>query len=244
MINFDLSNPIVIFISVLTLMAIVSLVISMHEASHAYVANKLGDPTARLLGRMTINPGAHIDPIGTIIVPLVLLVLTGFIFGWAKPTPINPLNFSRPRQDSALVAFAGPASNFALAGIVGFFSRLLPISSLEKTTIINLALGGQWSSLFDLIGGNVFSLIFFILAIIVVLNLILGIFNLLPIPPLDGFKIVVGIVPKETALQLAALERYGPIILIIFIFFFFQLVSPIISAILSILLNLFIGTSF
>lgn len=244
MTSFDPSNPVVIFFSVLTVMAIVSLVISMHEASHAYAANKLGDPTARLMGRMTLNPGAHIDPIGTIVVPLVLVIFTGFLFGWAKPTPINPLNFSRPRQDSALVAFAGPASNFALATVVGFFSRLLPISALEKTNIVYTALRGQWASLFDLIGADVFSLIFLILAVIIVFNLILGIFNLLPIPPLDGYKILIGIVPKETAIRLAVLERYSTLILIIFIFFFFQFLSPIISATLSTLLNLLIGTTF
>lgn len=244
MISFEPSNPIVIFLSVLTIMGIVSLVISMHEASHAYAANKLGDPTARLLGRITLNPGAHIDPIGTVVVPLVLLILTGFVFGWAKPTPINPLNFSRPRQDSALVAFAGPASNFALATAAGLFSRLLPISALERTVIVNMALGGQWASLFDLIGADVFSLIFLILAVIIVLNLILGIFNLLPIPPLDGYRVLLGIVPKETAIRLAVLESYGPLLLIIFIFFFFRFLSPIISAVLSILLNLLGGTAF
>lgn len=216
----------------------------MHEASHAYAANKLGDPTARLMGRMTLNPGAHIDLIGTIIVPIVLFILTRFVFGWAKPTPINPLNFSRPRQDSALVAFAGPASNFALATVVGLISRLLPISALEKTSIVYTALRGQWTSLFDLIGADVFSLIFLILAVIVVFNLILGIFNLLPIPPLDGYKILLGIVPKETAIRLSILEKYGTLILVIFIFFFFQFLSPIIGAVLSILLNILIGTIF
>src|SRR3990172_7387342 len=100
------------FLAILSALAIIGVVISVHEASHAFFANKLGDPTARLMGRMTINPSAHIDPIGTILVPLLLIILPllahsrpGFIFGWAKPTPVNPLNFANPRRDSALVAF-------------------------------------------------------------------------------------------------------------------------------------------
>ncbi|OGY26046.1 MAG: hypothetical protein A2Z11_04110 [Candidatus Woykebacteria bacterium RBG_16_43_9] len=240
--SFDLSNPFFVFPLILTVFAIITLVISMHEASHAYIANRLGDPTARLLGRVTLNPSAHIDPIGTVLVPLIMLIFTGFVFGWAKPTPINPLNFTNPRRDSAIVAFAGPASNLALAFVVGVLSRLIPLSSSDKTSIIVLALQSKFSILFDLIDGNITALLFLILAVVIVLNLILAIFNLLPIPPLDGYKILLGIVSKEAALRLSVLESYGPIILLIFIFFFFQLLSPIIGGLLGLLINLFTGT--
>ena len=243
------TDPLTIFFLVLAFLIILAFVISLHEAAHAYFANLLGDPTARLLGRVTLNPTAHIDPIGTVLVPLILLILPlittgkpGFIFGWAKPTPINPLNFRRPRRDSAITAFAGPASNLTLAFVVGFISRLIPLSSPDKTSIVGLALSRQFSALFDLIDGSTTALIFLILAVIIVLNLILAIFNLLPIPPLDGYKILIGIVPRETAIRLSVLESYGPIILIIFIFFFFQFLSPAISGILVSLLNFLTGT--
>ena len=211
MVALDTSNPASIFLLVLAFLLIIGLVISVHEASHAYFANRLGDPTARLLGRMTLNPAAHVDPIGTIIVPLVLFIFGGFIFGWAKPTPINPLNFAHPRRDSAIVAFAGPASNFTLAILFSIIFRVFPID---------------------------------ILLIIISINLILGIFNLIPIPPLDGYKVLLGIVPKEIALRLAVLERYGPIILIVFLLFFIRVFSPIIFAVLNFLLQLFAGGSF
>ena len=210
MVNLDTSNPASVFLLVLSFLIIISLVISVHEASHAYFANKLGDPTARLLGRMTLNPAAHIDPIGTVLVPLVLFVLGGFIFGWAKPTPINPLNFVNPRRDGAIVAFAGPASNFTIAIFFSILFRIFPIQ---------------------------------VLLILISINLILGIFNLLPIPPLDGYKVLLGILPKEAALRLSVLENYGPIILIVFLFLFIQFLAPVIFAILNTLLLLLTGTT-
>jgi Zn-dependent protease len=210
MINFDTANPVSVFLMVLAVLIIIGLIISVHEASHAFMANRLGDPTARLMGRMTLNPSAHIDPIGTILVPILLVIFAGFFFGWAKPTPINPLNFANPRRDSAVTAFAGPASNFAMAIAASVLYRVFP------------------NELFFLF---------------IVINLILGIFNLLPIPPLDGFKVLVGILPKEAALRLAVLENYGPIVLILFLLIFFQIFSGIISAILNALLFLLIGTT-
>ncbi|MDP2720557.1 MAG: site-2 protease family protein [bacterium] len=211
MASLDTSSPINVFFVILSALVIISVVISVHEASHAFFANKLGDPTARLMGRMTLNPMAHIDPIGTILIPLILFIFGGFIFGWAKPTPINPLNFSHPRRDSAIVAFAGPASNFTLAIFFSILFRILP---------------------------NQFFLFF------VSINLILGIFNLIPVPPLDGYKVLLGILPREAALRLSVLENYGPIILIIFLFFFIQFFAPLISAAINILLRLLVGTTF
>ena len=211
MINFDTSNPASVFLSILGILIIVSLIISVHEASHAFFANKLGDPTARLMGRMTLNPSAHIDPLGTVLVPILSFLFAGLIFGWAKPTPINPLNFKNPRRDSAIVAFGGPLSNFAMAISASVAFRIFP---------------------------NEFIFTF------IWINLILGIFNLLPIPPLDGFKILIGVLPKEAAIRLSVLENYGPLILIAFLLFFFQIFSGVILLVLNNLLVVLTGTTF
>lgn len=197
MTSFNTTDPITLFFSILVFLVIISLVISVHEAAHAFVANLRGDPTARLMGRMTLNPIAHIDPLGTLIIPLFLLIFSGFMFGWAKPTPINPLNFRYPRRDSALTALAGPASNFLLAVIFAITFRLFPNSI----------------SLF-----------------LVQINLILGIFNLIPVPPLDGFKIIIGILPKELAISLSGLEAYGPFLMLGLLFVFLWVFSPAIVA--------------
>jgi Zn-dependent protease len=210
MFDLSLGSPVEIFLSILAFLVIISLVISVHEASHAYSANILGDPTARLMGRMTLNPIAHIDPLGTLILPLILIVLQAPVFGWAKPTPINPINFQNPRRDSAFVALAGPASNFAMAIAFSILFRIFP---------------------------NPF------LFTIVAINLVLGIFNLIPIPPLDGYKILIGVLPKEAALRLASLENFGPMFLILFLLVFFRVLSPIIFTVLQFFLVLFTGVS-
>jgi len=240
-----MSNFLPTFIIILFVISIVSIIISMHEAAHAYIANRLGDPTAKLLGRITLNPSAHIDPLGTLVVPLILLVLSGgaFVFGWAKPTPINPLNFENPRKDSALTAFAGPASNFILATIIGVVSRLIPLTSETKNLIVRLGFGGQWDNLFNIIDGDILAFIFLALTGIVIFNLILGIFNLIPVPPLDGFRILVGILPKDLALKLATLESYGPIVLILFLFVFINIFSGFISTLITFLLSILVGTT-
>jgi len=208
MFSFDASNPFVIFITILSLLAIIGLVISVHEAAHAFVANKLGDPTARLAGRMSLNPAAHIDPIGTVLIPLVLFILNAPVFAWAKPTPVNLLNFHRPMRDSALVALAGPLSNFLLAILFGILFRFL--------------------------GGT-------LLIVIIQLNLVLALFNLIPVPPLDGYKVLLGILPKETGLRLMVLESYGPIFLIVFLLLFFRVFSPILINLLQNLTSLITG---
>ncbi|OGY25793.1 MAG: hypothetical protein A2Z24_00475 [Candidatus Woykebacteria bacterium RBG_16_44_10] len=206
------TDPLTLFFLILAFLIILALVISLHEAAHAYVANLLGDPTARLLGRVTLNPTAHIDPVGTVIVPIALFIISqgSFMFGWAKPTPINPLNFRSPRRDSAIVAFAGPASNFAAAIVFSLIFRLFPSE---------------------------------IFLFLVTINLVLGLFNLIPVPPLDGYKVLLGLLPREAALRVSAIENYGPVVLILFFFVFFRFVSPILLSILNTLLNLLVGTT-
>jgi Zn-dependent protease len=174
----------------------------IHEYSHGAMADYLGDPTARHAGRLTLNPLAHIDWFGTVILPLILYLTTGMAFGYAKPVPYNPYNLKNQKRDPGLVAIAGPASNFLLALILGLLVKFLPASE------------------------NFLQ----ILSIGVYANVLLMIFNLVPIPPLDGSKVLFAILPdSETAIKIKLfLERYGTIILFAFIFFGFRLIYPII----------------
>ncbi|MFZ5425316.1 MAG: site-2 protease family protein [Patescibacteria group bacterium] len=160
--------------------------ISIHEFAHAYIADKLGDPTARYMGRVTLNPKAHLDPMGT-----VLLLLAGF--GWGKPVPFNPIHLKNPKRDAALISFAGPASNFILATLLAIVLKLLP----------NVPF-------FFLAESFLFLTIFY--------NLVLGIFNLIPVHPLDGFKIVNGLLPNELSIQWMQMAPYGIFILLLLIF--------------------------
>jgi Zn-dependent protease len=168
--------------------------LSVHEYAHARAARAQGDFTAEELGRLTLNPLAHIDPFGTIIVPLLLLISSGgrVGFGWAKPVPINPFNFRSPRRGIIIVSLAGPASNIALAIVAAIILRLAGFALT----------GGLGSSLF------------FILETIILLNLYLAFFNLIPIPPLDGSGVLSAILPPEYARKYERMGRYGIFILI------------------------------
>lgn len=162
------------------------LAITIHEFSHGYIAYRLGDPTAKNAGRLTFNPISHLDPFGT----LAILFIG---FGWAKPVPVDPRNFSDPRRDNLWVALAGPASNFLTAIAFGILFRLL-------STIIT--------------GPGIGEIIILMIYLAVWINLVLTIFNLLPIPPLDGFHILEGLVSYETYIKLQQYARIGPMILL------------------------------
>jgi Zn-dependent protease len=171
--------------------------VTVHEVAHGWVANKLGDRTAFMLGRLSLNPFKHIDPIGTVVVPLFFLLVGNFIFGWAKPVPVNWRNLKHPRRDAALVAIAGPLSNFLMALLWLF--------------VLNL---GAW--LFQ----NGFSpAIFFIYVgqAGITINLLLMILNLVPIPPLDGSRVVSSLLSARWAMVYDAVEPYGLIILVLLI---------------------------
>lgn len=173
----------------------VLLAITLHEAAHGWMANKLGDPTAKSLGRISLNPIRHIDPIGTVVLPLMLLMTTGFVIGWAKPVPVDMRYFKQPILDMAVVALAGPASNFLMAcgwAMVLFVGKLMYSP-------------GDAFALFLMKAGDAGILI----------NLILMVLNLLPVPPLDGGRVVAGVMPPQMAMSYMRIEPYGMWIVIL-----------------------------
>lgn len=181
-------------IPVLLVAAILLLVaFPVHEFAHALAAYRLGDSTARYLGRLTLNPIAHFDPIGALF--LFVTALGGFAIGWAKPTPVNPANLAGGRQGEALVAFAGPFSNLIMASLVAVPLRAIGILGIEAPTFVLT-----------------------ILTYLVLFNLLLFVFNLLPIPPLDGYKILLAVVSPRVAWQLRPYEQYGWLILFALLF--------------------------
>lgn len=198
-------DPIILIFQVIVL--IFSVII--HEISHGLMAYRLGDKTAKEMGRLTLNPIKHIELFGSIILPLMLLVLQSpILFGWAKPVPFNPMNLKDPKKGSGIIGIAGPLSNFAIAVV---FSVILKA--------------------FLLIGFSAATPLVIFLNIIILVNVVLGVFNLVPIPPLDGSKVLFAFLPKGTENFQAVYEQYGFFMLIFFILFGFSLITPIILAI-------------
>ena len=172
--------------------------ITVHEVAHGWMARRLGDPTAMMLGRLTLNPVKHVDPIGTLLVPGVLLVLGGFIFGWAKPVPVTWQNLKNPRRDMILVAAAGPASNLLMALL---WALVMKVGFSLAATLPAIGM-----PLIYMGGAGIF------------INLILMVLNLLPMPPLDGGRIVSGLLPPRLSWQFDRIEPFGFIILLALLF--------------------------
>lgn len=198
-------------------LAALLLSISIHEFAHAYTADRLGDPTAKLSGRLTINPLAHLDPLGSL-----LILIIGF--GWGKAVPVDPFNLKNPRQDGALISFAGSASNLLLAGLFSLLLRLIELVSLN-------------------IYSPIFPFLAFFFLITIKISVMLAIFNLVPLPPLDGAKIIAGLLPQDKALEFEQfMQRNGILLFIVFLFPFFnsplifKIINPLISALTALLL--------
>jgi Zn-dependent protease len=170
--------------------------ITLHEAGHALCAYKLGDPTAKLLGRVTLNPLKHIDPIGTGIVPVALAIMTkfNFVFGWAKPVPMTPQNFKYPRRDTALVALAGPLANIIMCCLWALIMKFVLMGEPQKSMPLTF--------------------LFFAAKAGIIINLILFLLNMLPIPPLDGSRCVASLLPPKYSYYFMKVEPYGFFILI------------------------------
>lgn len=196
------------------------LAIMMHEVSHGYVAERFGDPTARLLGRLNLNPFKHLDPIGSIAVFI-------FGFGWARPVPVNPSNFRRPRKDMVWVALAGPLTNLMLALFSALLLRILgwfdPVSPDEAGLYLQMLTPLKMMVAFSLY-----------------INVLLAVFNLLPVPPLDGGRILMGFVPDVYATLLSRLEPFG-LVLIVLLVFFTNLWSVVLAPIISFIVMLLAG---
>ena len=200
---------------ILLLIVPMLLALTFHELAHAWVADRLGDPTPRMMGRLTINPLKHLDPIGTL-----AIFLTG-MFGWAKPVPVNPRYFKNPAKAMKWVALAGPITNLCLAAIFAIVAKILIMTAgpfiLRTSPVLNP--------------------IFIMVNISIILNVALGIFNMVPIPPLDGSKVLMSILPLDKAITFSRIEPYGFIILIALIYtgMLHRVMGPIIDLTVGVL---------
>ncbi len=190
---------------------------TVHEVAHGWVALRLGDRTAQMMGRLTLNPFKHIDPIGTLLVPGILLVLGGFIFGWAKPVPVSFQNLRRPKADMAWVALAGPMANLVMALIWALVAKIG--LSLAQT------------------GSGIGEPMLFMGVAGILINAMLMMLNLLPLPPLDGGRVLVSVLPGPLSWQVSRLEPYGFVILLALLFFGLLglILWPLVSALLNLL---------
>lgn len=187
--------------------AILLFSVAVHETAHGYAALYLGDPTARLQGRLSLNPLKHLDPMGSIFLPLFLALAHAPVFGWAKPTPVNPYNLRGGKWGPAIVAAAGPLSNIALAIAFGLCIRFVSLATVLPITALQIA------------------------SSIIFINIYLAIFNFVPLPPLDGSKVLFALLPYRYGHIQHFLERYGFILLLVFIFFLGAVLDPVAAGI-------------
>lgn len=217
MINMNLTTVQQISVSILPIL----FAITVHEVAHGYIAYLLGDRTARILGRLTLNPIKHIDLIGTIIVPIVLFVLGGVVLGWAKPVPINTRNLNKPKRDMALIAVAGPSANFIMAIIWALFAKLaLVLVNLNFSEVLVLYYMGMAG---------------------ISINIMLMVINLLPIPQIDGGHIVSAMLPRSLSVYYDRLSPYGLLILMLLLLFgvLQKILVPVVSFLFASVVSMF-----
>jgi Zn-dependent protease len=185
--------------------------VTLHEVGHGWAANKLGDSTAKDMGRLTVNPLKHIDPVGTVIVPLIMFFASGFIFGWAKPVPVNWNKLRNTKRDIALVALAGPAANLLMIFFWLIIAKMFIASADQGNFIASLFTLMAWAG--------------------IVINVLLMVLNLFPLPPLDGSRVVFSLLPAQIAYRYSKIEPYGLIILVVLLVsgVLFRIIGPIIS---------------
>lgn len=211
-------DPVQVTIALIAAGLIILIAFPIHEFSHALAAYRLGDSTARWQGRLTLDPRRHFDPLGGAM--LIISSILGFGVGWAKPTPVNPYNLRYGRRGESLVALSGPLSNLIIAAVIAIPLRLIANSDELMTTII---------------GSSIATIAWDIVYYLFAINISLFVFNLLPIPPLDGWKVLLGLVDARTAYSLKQFEQYGLILLAFIVLFGGRLLIPV----LQFLLNLF-----
>jgi Zn-dependent protease len=194
--------------------------VTVHEVAHGWVASRLGDQTAKSMGRLTLNPLKHIDPVGTILVPAIMYFASGFIFGWAKPVPVNWKNLGHPRRDMAIVAIAGPAANLLMLLFWAMSAKIITLFGNEPNQLAQL--------------------LFIMCGIGVTINIVLMILNLFPILPLDGGRVLTAMLPRNLAISFSRLEPYGLIILVVLLFsgILWKILVPVISATLTLISQL------
>jgi len=217
--------PSIDFAQVLIAFSVLLVSLSVHEAAHAWTADRLGDPTARQLGRVSLNPAVHVDLIGTVLFPLIALLTNVPVIGWAKPVPVDVRHLPKPRRDFVLIAAAGPASNLVLA----FVASLLLALIFRAVPPDNTATESVVAVLSGVIG----------------LNVMLAVFNMLPIPPLDGGNVLMGLLPPRLAVQFSQIREYGFVILYVLLLtgLFQRIVSPPTNAIVSVLARMIRGAA-
>jgi len=194
--------------------------VTVHEVAHGWVASRLGDQTAKSMGRLTLNPLKHIDLVGTILVPAIMYFVSGFIFGWAKPVPVNWRNLGHPRRDMAIVAIAGPVANLVMLLFWAMSAKIITLSGIDLNYLTQLLL--------------------IMCSIGITINIVLMILNLFPILPLDGGRVLTAMLPRNLAVSFSRLEPYGLLILVVLLFsgILWKILVPVIDAILTLIYQL------